>query len=526
MFRGLHLRLTLLYACATLALLAGMGGGGYLVLTRYFEQITDFALAHKMAHEFHRLAAPLPPSLLSADRDWSIIRAQAEPLRPAAEQATLSRSEALQVAQAAYPQRQIARIWLHDDAGTPSYIVQFTDGTSAHVDATNGRLFVPAAHAASDEQISATPISPPTLNPLADLGSAAYDAELAAIFVLPLDQQGNLLFDPNPAAAPILPDQAALAAALRTGYDLRTIQGTTGEQVRLLTYRLTRDDGPAALQLGRVLTDQAEVLAQLGFGLSMIGALSVIVVGLSSWWIAGRALQPAQQAWERQQQFVASASHELRTPLTLIRASSEVALRSLPPDATDQRELLTDVLSEADHMRHLVDDLLTLSRLDAGKLSLERELLAVNELFSMIERQMGRIASEQQVQLQVTSTADTVYADAERLRQVLLILLDNALRYTPPGGVISLAAYPHGQQVRISVQDTGSGIAPEHLAHLFERFYRADTARGGGTGNTGLGLAIAQALVQAHGGQIQITSTLGAGTCVTLDLPASTRTHA
>jgi signal transduction histidine kinase len=116
-----------------------------------------------------------------------------------------------------------------------------------------------------------------------------------------------------------------------------------------------------------------------------------------------------------------------------------------------------------------------------------------------------------------------VLADRVRLRQVLLILLDNALRHTPPGGSILLLAEAHGQRARWSISDTGSGIDPAHLPHLFERFYRADSSRGGGEtlGGSGLGLSIAKALINGQGGEISITSRLGAGTTVILDLPAA-----
>jgi Signal transduction histidine kinase len=111
-----------------------------------------------------------------------------------------------------------------------------------------------------------------------------------------------------------------------------------------------------------------------------LGTFSMALVGATSWRLAGRALRPAQEAWERQQRFIASASHELRAPLTLIRASAEVALRDLPPDESDQRALLHDVLAESDHMRRLVDDLLTLTRLDSGQLTLTKETIDLTAL--------------------------------------------------------------------------------------------------------------------------------------------------
>ncbi|GAB4161066.1 MAG: hypothetical protein Fur005_18110 [Roseiflexaceae bacterium] len=345
--------------------------------------------------------------------------------------------------------------------------------------------------------------------------ASAYDAELSAIFVLPLDQYGRLLFDPNPYTPPVTVDHSALNAALSQGSDLRTVTNTNGQQVRLLTYRLTRSDGPAALQLGRILDDQQRLRDQLVIWLVGLGSIGVAVIGLLSWWLSGRAVRPAEAAWERQQAFVASASHELRTPLTLIRASTEVALRHADPNNTDQRELLEDILSESDHMRRLVDDLLTLSRLDAERLPLSFQNTPLADLLESVQRHVARIAEQRQIQIDLLHATGSVHVDPDRLRQVLLIALDNALRYTPAGGRIQLEAHPNNGKHVITIRDNGSGIVAEHLPHLFERFYQADQARTSGSG-AGLGLAIAKGLVDAMHGTIEITSQIGSGTTVIL----------
>ncbi len=461
MFSGLRLRLSLLYALAALIFVVLIGSGAYLVVARYFSDVTDLALRHKMAHEFHALGAPLPPDLVTADRDWSVIRGEIAPLPfvPSNPQVERRNDEEK-------PRRSDDEEELPRDLTTP-------------VDA----------------------------------------AELAAIMVLPLDASGRLLFNPNNLDLPLSPDRDALQAALATGSDLRTITMSDGRRVRLLTYRLTRSNGPAALQLARELSDQEQVLNQLTVGLIGLGAFSMALVGAASWWLAGRALRPAQEAWERQQRFIASASHELRAPLTLIRASAEVALRETPPDAADQHELLGDILAESDHMRRLVDDLLTLTRLDSGQLNLTIEPVNLAELLSKVQRQVARLGEQRGISVVLETADGTVQADAERLQQVLLITLDNALRYTPSGGRITLSATPAGRTVQITVADTGSGIAPEHLPHIFDRFYRADPARGRENGNAGLGLAIAKGLVEAMRGRITVTSAVGVGTTIAVALP-------
>ena len=462
MFSGLRLRLTLLYLVTAVVLLALVGGGVYGLLGYYFEQSTDLALQHRMAQELARFGAAVPAELVAADRTWASRR----------------------------------------NSGLPAT-----------------RTPRPPSTAGQESEDPAPPGQPPD----AEAGESgadeeAYDAELAVIYTLPLARGGQVLADPVGSPPPFPPDAAALAAALAAGHDWRTIHPATGQSVRLLTYRMA-EGGAAALQVGRPLGDQQRVLGQLLAVLLSLGAISALALGGASWGLAGRALRPAQEAWDRQQAFVANAGHELRTPLTLLRASAEVAQRRLPPGAVEDRALLGDVLQECDHMNRLVADLLLLSRLDAGRLPLTPEPVPLTALLGDIQRQVGRLAAAHSITVTSGAISGTVRGDPTRLRQVLLIVLDNALRYTPPGGRIHLSTARQGREMAIQIADTGTGIAPTHLPHLFERFYRADPARHSDTGGTGLGLAIAHALIRAQHGHIHVTSTLGQGTVVTLLLP-------
>ncbi len=463
MLRRLRLQLTLLYLVAALGLLGLIGVATYQLLNHYFQATTDLALQYKMAEQFRVLGLALPPELADADRAWHASRGRAFPSVPVPSEDRRNGEE-------------------HDEEGeerrgNDDY---FSDGPSQE---------------------------------------DAYDAELAAIFVRPLDARGQPLAVAASPALPLLPDMQAVAVALNNGRDWRTVRLGDGTRVRLLTYALPGGSGPAVLQVGRALSDQDRVLRQLLIGLVGLGAISAVLMGIGSWWLAGRSLRPAQEAWERQQAFIANASHELRTPLTLIRASAEVAQRGLL-DHDERRALISDILAECDHMSRLVEDLLLLSRLDAGRLKLERQRIVLSELLADVQRQVGRLADERGIRLVLDSVSGTVWGDPTRLRQVVLILLDNALRHTPAGGVIRLAAQPQGRHVTITVADTGSGIAPEHLLHVFERFYQADSARGS-RGGSGLGLSIARGLIEAQHGQIRLESRPGEGTRVTLILPAA-----
>lgn len=346
-----------------------------------------------------------------------------------------------------------------------------------------------------------------------------YSADVAAIFVLPLDENGDLLFNPNSYTPPMAPDLAAAQAALEVGNDIRTICLARGIRIRLLSFRTQEGNEPAVLQLGRLLIDQDRVLSQLAMGIGTVGSFILVLVGSGSWWLAGRTLVPAQRAWDQQQAFVANASHELRTPLTLMRASTEVALRGSL--GKKQRELLNDVLEESDYMSHLVDDLLLLSRLDAGRLKLELGKLQVKKLLSGLGHQVSKMAQGKRISVQVENGAGVVQGDSARLRQVLLILLDNALKHTPASSSIRLGAQKAGKNVELVVEDEGPGIPPTHLPHLFERFYQVPGRSGQATHSYGLGLSIAKRLIELHGGSIRVESQLGSGTRFVISLPAN-----
>jgi signal transduction histidine kinase len=230
--------------------------------------------------------------------------------------------------------------------------------------------------------------------------------------------------------------------------------------------------------------------------------------------LAGRALRPIGLAFARQRGFVADASHELRTPLTLIRATTEYVQR-LPDASPIVREELDGVLHEIDATSRMVDDLLVLARIDSDELPLRRQVVDLGEVVREATAAVVPLAEAAGHSLTVSAPPGTlVDVDPDRIRQVVRILLDNALAYTPPNGTITVSVDSQGSHARITVADTGIGIAPAEQARVFDRFYRADRARSRATGGTGLGLAIARALVQAHRGEIGLESQPGRGTTV------------
>jgi signal transduction histidine kinase len=199
--------------------------------------------------------------------------------------------------------------------------------------------------------------------------------------------------------------------------------------------------------------------------------------------------------------------------------------RRLPSDLARCTELLEDIVAESDHTAALVNDLLLLSRLDSGQLELAREPLDLAQMLPELTRQVASLATTKGIVVHTSEATGCAFADPTRLRQVLLIVLDNALKHTPAGGSIMLQASSDGRQVQVQISDTGSGIAAADLPHVFERFYRSEQARATGNGS-GLGLSIAKALMEAMRGQIGLTSLSGQGTTVTLVLPAPPKTAA
>jgi signal transduction histidine kinase len=221
--------------------------------------------------------------------------------------------------------------------------------------------------------------------------------------------------------------------------------------------------------------------------------------------------------------FTADASHELKTPLAVLRADVERAMTT-PSHSTDQLVALEEALQETRRMADLVDSLLTLARADEGRYDMVREPVALDPLVQEVFESAVILGEDAEltVSLLVLEPA-TVLGDATRLRQLFMNLVMNAIKYTPRGGRVELSLSHRLDGVTFTVRDTGIGIAPSDLSHIFERFWRADRVRSRGPerGGFGLGLAISQWIAQAHGGSIAVTSRLGRGSTFTVHLPTA-----
>jgi signal transduction histidine kinase len=227
------------------------------------------------------------------------------------------------------------------------------------------------------------------------------------------------------------------------------------------------------------------------------------------------AYSQVERALEAQRRFVADASHELRTPLTTIRGNASLLRQFAGVTPEDRAAALAQIGNEAERMSRLVQDLLTLARADAGQ-PLARVPVALAPLVEEVVAQARVLAHGQQLLMDSLPPIEAP-GDPDALRQLALILLDNALKYTPPGGRILVRLEAVGDEARLAVSDTGVGIAAEDLPHIFERFYRADHARQ--AGGAGLGLSIAASIAARHGGALAVTSTPGRGSTFTVRLP-------
>lgn len=233
-----------------------------------------------------------------------------------------------------------------------------------------------------------------------------------------------------------------------------------------------------------------------------------------------RMIERLEEAFHHISRFSADASHELRTPLTIMRGELETAVQDPKLDA-DVRETLGAVLEETVRLSKIVDQLLTMSRLDAGEAFLEVSRFDFSELVRTTVEYMRLLADEKKLTLKVKAAEEVpVEGDQPRLQQVIVNLLDNAIKYTPEGGSITVSVRREPEAAVLTVTDTGIGISLEGQAHIFERFYRTDKARSRELGGTGLGLSIVKSIGAAHGGRVSVQSTEGQGSTFRFEVPS------
>ncbi len=233
-------------------------------------------------------------------------------------------------------------------------------------------------------------------------------------------------------------------------------------------------------------------------------------------------MAPIEEAYDNQRRFVQDSSHELKTPVAAIKTNLELLTSHPDESVASQMEWLGNIEAETAHMQHLTTRLLTLVRADSDVPSRERKRFSLSDTVQSCILPMEAVMFEKNLQFSSSVAEEvTMLGDREDVRRLVHILLENAIQYTPVGGAVKLQLRADRRKANLRVENTGAGIAPRDLPHIFERFYRGDDARQRETNNYGLGLSIAQAIVQQHKGQIQAVSTLGESTTFTVVLPTA-----
>jgi signal transduction histidine kinase len=317
-----------------------------------------------------------------------------------------------------------------------------------------------------------------------------------------------------------------VTASLRTG--TASASHAEGERIlRALARRAQRSDGTPVVAVA--ISDEIEIEDRYPALIAEFGAaafVALVLVAVGGWMLARQSTAPVERNIEQMRRFMADAAHELRTPLTVVRSRAEVALqRARTPD--EYVQALHAIERETERLGGIVEDLLMLARADAGQRPIERRRIFLDDLTLDAAESARIIADRKAVRLEVEEFEEAaVNGDPTLLRQLVLILLDNAIKFTDPGGVVRVGVRADASVATLTVTDTGIGIPAEQLPHVFDRFYRGDSSRtrdasnGGGSEGVGLGLSIAQWIAQQHDGSIRIESESGQGARITVQFPA------
>ena len=335
-----------------------------------------------------------------------------------------------------------------------------------------------------------------------------------SVFFVRLNEQGNIIANSSNLALSAEDLAHLLAEARRLDSDQGTV---TFAQVE---YNYLQANIPGQTDYYLIFQDfsrEKNALQIVITALILIGLICVFLSFFGSRYLANKAMIPIQQAWQQQRDFLADASHELRTPLAVIQTNLEV-VRSAPEDTIkDHEHWLENIQTEVSCMTKLVDSLLFLARADSHQQILNQNDFDFGKAVCLAGAPFIPAAERKQVKLRIQTETITYFGDESKLCQVVAILTDNAIRHTPAGGMITISLKHTIDSILLIIQDTGEGIAAEHLPKIFNRFYQANQARA--DGGAGLGLSIAKLIVESHKGTIKVNSSPGAGATFTVALP-------
>jgi heavy metal sensor kinase len=395
---------------------------------------------------------------------------------------------------------------------------------------------------------------------LESIRQGEFQEELGEIIILYF-YSGDQLVEVSPRGLSIPLSREFISQAIAHPSSRATIETAQGERLRLLAVPVNLSAvGPGVLVIARSTIQIDRALTRLGRTFLIAIPLTLAVAAGGGIFLARRALKPVDQiartaqeigegdlsrridvntkdelgrlaatlnemigrlenTFRRQQQFTSDASHELRTPLAVIEAESSLALQKERP-SSDYRQSLETISREARHMSSLVARLLALARSDAGKEQWNFMEVNLGKLIAELATDAEILCQEKELNFQLDQMQDLVVrGDDARLRELFMNLLDNAVRYTPSPGAVSVSLRREDQMAVVAITDTGVGIPPEDMPFIFDRFYRVDKSRSRVDGGSGLGLAISQHIAQAHGGRVELESNVGVGSTFSVWLP-------
>ncbi|BBB90400.1 MAG TPA: ATP-binding protein [Methylomusa anaerophila] len=359
-------------------------------------------------------------------------------------------------------------------------------------------------------------------NLIADIKSGAVNnypppppGPFPGVFFVKTDHTGAITFK----SAGHLPEPDLLVPLVSQIWQAEAFQGMlTIESMEYFYLKSPLNDQSGMAIVLEDITQTNNMLRRLLTALTITGVVCLSLSFFSSLFMADRAIIPIQNAWQQQKDFLSDASHELRTPLAIMQTNLDVVLDSPEDTIANQRKWLNNIQEETIQMTKLVNSLLFLARADSQQQKLEYHPFALNLAVAATAEAFQPLAAAQGISLHIdTGPQVTVCGDETKFKQVIAILLDNAIRHTPVGGEISLHLSVSGTKTLLTVADSGEGIDPAYLDKIFDRFYQVDKSRS--KGGAGLGLAIAKWIIENHQGSIQVASTPGWGTTFTIQMP-------
>ena len=288
---------------------------------------------------------------------------------------------------------------------------------------------------------------------------------------------------------------------------------------RAINRKVEQDGEEAYLQILINVDAENAIVDSFRTNLIICIAVSMVLSIVASYVLSRKTLKPIINSWNKQTEFVQNASHELRTPLTIIQAKQELLLDEPQAKIIDKVEEINTTLNETRRMARLVKDLMQLAKADSNKIELDKEQINIDELITEVTKPFIEMAEVQNKKFLLNlKFGKNINIDKNKIHQVLVIILDNSLKYTEGGNEITVQTYEKDSKCVIRIKDTGIGVSNEGINHIFDRFYREDKARSRETGGSGLGLSIASHIIDLHGGNIKAMHNEPKGTIIEIKL--------